>query len=141
MCPSYKVIDKKDIFFIIDLRQSTVSMSPSHRGQYTRIEIFQLFLYAFVMLVGTVGNGLVIQKFFIDRDQPGSRFALALGMIDLITSIWLPMGKIGQIVNKISGRVFSFPFGKVACYLRSFDASLFASSAWLLVAISLERIR
>ena len=134
-------IDKKYNFVILDLRQSPVSMSPSYRGPFTRTEIFQLSLYAFVILVGTVGNGLVIQKFFVDRDQPGSRFTLALGMLDLITSILIPMLVIGQIVNKTSDKTSSFPFGKVACYLTPFDLSLFAASAWLLVAISLERIR
>ena len=116
-------------------------MSPSYRRPFKRTEIFVLSLYAFVILVGTVGNGLVIQKFFVNRDKPGSRFVLVLAMIDMITSIWIPMIFIGEIVNKISERFFSFPFGKVACYLRLFRLSLFAASAWLLVAISLERIR
>ena len=128
-------------FLSSDLRQTPVSMSPSYRGPFTQTEIVLLFMYVFVLLVGTVGNGLVIKTFYANRDRPGSRYVLVLAMIDLITSIWIPLVNIGKIVTTISHNFSSWPFGKIACYLRLFEFSLPAASAWLLIAICLERVR
>ena len=116
-------------------------MTPSLRGPYTQTDIFLLFMYIAVFLVGTVGNAMVIQTFYANQDQPGSRFVLILAIVDVITCIWTPVIEIGRIVNNISHYAFLWPFGKVACYLQSFHVSLFFSSAWLLVAICLERMR
>ena len=116
-------------------------MSPSLREPFTRTEIFVLFMYVFVFLIGTVGNGMVIRIFYVNGDQLGSRYVLVLAFVDLITSIWIPANMVGIIVNKISDSNSPWPFGKVICYLRPFHFSLFAASAWLLVAICLERVR
>ena len=116
-------------------------MSPSYRDPFTRTEIFLLAMYVFVFLAGTVGNGMVIKVFYGNRDQPGSRYVLVLATVDLITSIWIPTTIIGVIVNKVFSAFTSWPFGKVICYLRPFEFSLGFASAWLLVAICLERIR
>ena len=124
----------------LDLRSSPVPMSPSLRGPFTHTEIFLLLIYVVVFLIGTVGNGLVIKAFYGNQEQPGSRFVLALAFIDFITSMGIPIQVIGNIVNKISDSVYSWPFGKVMCYLSPFW-TLSMASAWLLLAICLERIR
>ena len=116
-------------------------MSPLYRGPFTSFQYFLLSLYAFVILVGTVGNGMVIKTFYENRDQPGSRYVLVLAFVDFITSIWIPVMMIGLIVVQISDYIHLWPFGKVLCYLRPFGFSFFVVSSWLLVAICLERMR
>ena len=116
-------------------------MSPVYRAPFTQAEVLLLFMYVLVFLIGTVGNGVVIKIFYDNRDQPGSRCVLMLAIVDCISSIWIPVTMIGQIVSKISDYLDAWPFGKVMCYLRPFMLSLLAASAWLLVAICLERIR
>ena len=123
------------------LRQTPVSMSPSLRGPYTPTEQFLLFLNVLVFLIGTIGNGLLIRTFYVNRDEPGSRFVLILAIVDLITSVWIPVMAIGQIMHKVSHHTL-WPFGKVGCYiLKPFYFSLFIMSVWLLLAICLERVR
>ena len=116
-------------------------MSPSFRGPFTKVEMSLVSLNTFVFLVGIIGNAMVIKTFYAKRDQPGSRYVLVLAIVDLITSFWIPVIVVGVIINNISENFASWPFGKFVCYLQPTQFSLFATSAWLLVAICLERVR
>ena len=133
--------NSKPLSLLLDLRQTPIPMSLSLRVPFTQKEIFLLFMYVCVSLIGTVGNGMVIRTFHRKQDQPGSRFVLILAVVDCVTSIWIPVTMIGINVNKISDGIYSWPFGKKMCYLRPFEFSSFFASAWLLVAICLERSR
>ena len=116
-------------------------MSFTLRAPYTKTEKFLLALNVVVFVIGTIGNGWIIKRFYANRDEPGSRFVLALATVDLITSVWIPLMAIGVIMYDIYNHPL-WPFGKVGCYMmQPFFYSLFVISVWLLLAICLERVR
>ena len=116
-------------------------MSVSVKGPITAPEQFLLLLNAFIFLTGTIGNGVLIKKFYSNSVQAGSRFVLVLAVVDFITSIWIPLTMTGGIIINTIPYSTLWPFGKEACYFNTFQNALFYASSWLLVAICVERMR
>ena len=116
-------------------------MSVSVKGPFMAPEKFLLFLNAFVLLTGTLGNALLIKKFYANSVQSGSRFVLLLAAVDFVTSIWVPVVGFGSLmINTMPYNNF-WLFGKETCYFNVFQYLLFVTSSWLLVAICAERMR
>ena len=125
-------------FHIPDLNQSPISYKSSFRRPYTATDISHLTLFAFILASGTIGNALVIRSFIQVPDQPGSRFVIGLCVLDLMSSLLVP---INNFISKIyAGK--HWPLGKIGCFMMNpWVTPLFWASAWMLVAISLERAR
>ena len=110
---------------------------------YTTVEIIQLCVYAFTMLIGTIGNALVVKSFASENvlGRPGSRFVIVLGVIDFISSVWIPGLMIIDTIYA-NPRAFNYwPFGEITCRILYFYPFLTYATPWLLVAISVERAR
>ena len=115
-----------------------VDYSLSYRGPYLWEDYTQITLYAFICATGTFGNGMIVNSFLQSINKPGSRFVIALAALDLISSIWIPSLSVLDIVYDRD----HWPLGKAACViLRPWVSSAVYASAWLLVAISMERGR
>ena len=108
------------------------------RSPFQVHEIVQLCLYPLNALIGTVGNVLVIKNFASANSQgrPGSRFVIVLAAIDFVSSLWLPSYVLLHILNQ-----GFWPYGEKSCQMINFHHLLFYSTAWLILAISLERAR
>ena len=123
--------------FVLDLEEKPVNFKISFVGPHYKTAAW-ITIYGFIFIAGTIGNWLVIKSFLTKSAQPGCRFVVALALVDFISSIWIPLLNIVLALYK-SGH---WPLGKICCYiLRPFDISFMLASAWLLVAISLERAR
>ena len=121
---------------ISDLKKAPIAKPLSFRRAYTASDIAQLILYLFIFVSGTFGNIVVIHSFIRVSEKPGSRFVVALAAIDLITSVLSPSLNISIILYDY------FPWGKIGCKaMFPLTLSATVSSAWMLVAISLERAR
>ena len=106
------------------------------RRPYTASDAIQLILYLVIFLSGTIGNVIVIQSFVRTSEKPGSRFVVALALLDMITSMITPFQSI------IMTMYDDYPLGKEACAaIAPIQLTNVFASAWLLVVISLERAR
>ena len=120
-------------------------MSLALQKPLTSLQVMQLAFYSFVIVTGTIGNGWVIKMIYKDGTNPGSRFIIALALVDMISSIWVPFLWIHWIIYEFQGdqtTLIHWPYGKSLCLIMWpwFPSVLFAS-AWLLFCISLERTR
>ena len=123
-------------FVFLDLEVIPIGY-PFYRRPYNAHDVSQLSLYTFVFVSGTIGNAIVIRSFIGASDQPGSRFVVALATIDFLASVYVPFCNVMTIIS--DGHWF---LGEVGCFiLRPWLESSFSASAWILVAISLERAR
>ena len=126
----------KDVF-VLDLEEEPVNFKISFVGPHYHTAAW-ITVYGLIFITGTIGNGIVIKSFLAKSAQPGCRFVVALALVDLISSIWIPLINIVLALYKS----VHWPLGKICCYiLRPFGISFMFASAWLLVAISLERAR
>ena len=126
------------ILYILDLKVPPISYTIKFRRPYDSLDISKLLLYSFILVSGTIGNGMVIQAFLRSSGQPGSRFVVGLAVIDLVSSILIPLGNFILITFDHK----HWPFGKIGFFiLRPWKPSTFYASAWMLVSISLERAR
>ena len=115
-----------------------MSYPLSFRSPFTKEEISHTIIYSFIAVVGTIGNGLVIKSFLLSRDQPGSRFVIALAAVDFVTSILVPIRAFVDIAYGYN----HWPWGVTACLLiKPWPSAFVSASSWLLIAISLERMR
>ena len=134
-----------------------VPIPLSLRPPLLQDEIVLLTLYSFVFIVGTVGNGFVIHS-FASNTAAGSRFVVALAIVDLITSIWVPCERFLQMAyrfHNFEGRqslvsnleedyqdITHSPLSDSSCrFIHYCYPALFYASSWLLFAISCERLR
>ena len=124
------------------MRLEPIPLPYSLRKPYTTREIVSLTVYAFVFLSGTIGNGLVIKLFLTKVNIPGSRFVIVLAGVDLLASIWVPLYFISTLVFTFHDTLLHCPFGNVGCrVIKIWYSSMVYASAWLLVAICIERVR
>ena len=119
-----------------------LEFSLSKRPPFSIMDIISITLYSLAILIGTVGNVLVI-KFFATGDasnHPGSMFVIVLAVVDFISSIWVPLLQITRI-SYDAYHSSAWPLGETACrILRLYPLFQYATS-WLLLTISLERLR
>ena len=124
-------------------KEQAVLISLSARQPFEVMDIITILLYSLAILIGTIGNASVIKYFAFSNisDRPGSRFVVVLAGLDFFTSMLVP--SIYMITNMYYFEKFTHcPFGgTVYRSLIAFHPMLFYSSAWILVAISLERAR
>ena len=120
-----------------------VPISIFQRNGLSKQEIATIVLFSFVFLSGTCGNAFVIKSFATGRqsERAGSRFVIILAAVDIVASIWVPFYTITRVLFYFSP-IYHWPHGKLSCtIIRPLYRSTFYASAWLLVAISLERTR
>ena len=123
---------------------STTNISHNtQQTDYSKEHITLYVVYSLVLLFGAIGNAFVIYLFWSSkrRRQAGAAFVIALALTDLLSSILVPMyGFIMLVIQRTIFRTWSL--GSFACYiLPSLNAFFVTASAWLLTAISLERMR
>ena len=151
-CPGAIQWDDADLYWTEDeaiCKRNTIpyhkELTLSVRQPFTRREIIELFIASVILLVGTFGNGLVIKSFASGdaSKHPGSRFVIVLAFVDIISSIWNPTTiVIVDVVYFFSDAdIAVWPLGELACKIDFFRPLLDYSTAWLLLAISLERAR
>ena len=119
-----------------------VPWSLSVRPAFTVKDIVGLSFYSLLILLGTVGNVLVVNYFAFGNasDRPGSRFVVILAVVDFVSSIWVPVQFILRTLYR-SLTLRHWPFGKALCHIGLYYPILFSITPWLLVAISVERAR
>ena len=130
----------------LELKQDPVTISLSYRQSFTPSDITAITLYTLSLIAGTIGNGIVILSFIAKRNQPGMRFVVILAAVDMLSSIWVPLAFISNIVwrydDYYEGEFTHCPFGSIGCnFIHIGYVCMLYVSAWLLVAICLERMR
>ena len=131
-------LKKNPLCYISDRKKAAIAYSFYFHDPYSGADILKLTFYSFILASGTIGNGLVVKYFLRAPNQPGSRFVIGLAIIDFAASILLPLGNMPILLY---GRGH-WPFGKIACLItRLLNLPTFYASAWMLVAICLERAR
>ena len=148
-CPGAVEVKQDHLYWTEDKSVCNRSITPSPvpwslnvRQPFEIREIVGIILYSLNILVGTVGNALVVKHFAFGgaSGRPGSRFVIVLAGIDFTSSIWVPVSIIMYTLYYNP----SFPnwnFGETTCRITWFFYLLFCATAWLLLAISLERAR
>ena len=97
-------------------------------------------LRAIICFLGVVGNGAIIFVFSKRTGQAGTGFIIALAVTDLLTSINIPI--LATVQNEYLESKPYIRYGEVLCQLCSnVELVLISISIWLLVSISLERLR
>ncbi|KAL9984142.1 hypothetical protein ACROYT_G006405 [Oculina patagonica] len=104
---------------------------------FSAVEIIQLVLYFAIIVVGLVGNIMIVVT-LLGRQarRVGEYLILNLALTDLATcAISIPL----DLAERLSG---GFPFGSILCYLiYPFQTVLMAVSVITLLSMSLERHR
>ena len=118
-----------------------VNISPN----FNPITLTVLTGYCILVASGVVGNALVIKWFLPQRNAAGSKLVIALACTDLFTSILLPFVGIHNTISQALHSEYTWPkwfLGRALCHLMYGLPFVFMStSAWILVAISVERYR
>ena len=121
----------------LDMAHPAVPFQISFRRPYDIKAITQLLLYSLIFLLGTMGNGMVIKHFIRAQDRPGSRFVLSLAAVDFLSSILVPFTVIISVIYFPHS-----PLGHIGALITApWTLSTYFASAWMLVAVSLERTR
>ena len=104
-----------------------------------QLKIFLCMVYVLIFVFGVLGNASVIYclSIRVGSVKYGHGFIVALAVTDLLSSVAIPFVMINDLVWD-----FQWHFGSFCCAIlpRLNNVFLFAS-AWLLVAISIERLR
>ena len=103
-------------------------------------QICILTLCCLVFVFGTIGNVYVIKLFIKSEQNPGSRLVVALACIDIFSSLILPLNTVVNYVYN-PGKTLYWPFGEGVCYVVGYVDFVVPTSAWIMVAISMERYR
>lgn len=104
---------------------------------FSAIEIVQLLLYFAIILVGLVGNTMIVVTLLGRQTRRvGEYLILNLAITDFATcAISIPL----DLAERLSG---GFPFGSILCYMiYPFQTVLMAVSVITLLSMSLERHR
>ena len=131
-------------FLTLEIRQKTKKVFPySTSGwKFRPAQVGIIILCCATFLFGVIGNSFVIKQ-FIAPDQfsnSGSRLVVILAVIDILTSVLLPLDMIATYVYN-PGKTYYWPFGRFGCYAVVYAKCVIPASAWLMVLISLERYR
>ena len=103
-------------------------------------DFLRYILYTIILTVGGIGNVVVIHEFRMKTSQPGTGFIIALAFTDCFTSILSPL--LGIVQQDYLLKNANVPHGLVLCQLTwNTDPILICMSIWILVFISLERLR
>ena len=110
---------------------------------YALMQVSLVVLYSLVALLGTIGNTLVVKWFGEKnmRQKAGNKMVVVLAVNDFVSSIIVPFLRISYIIrlDDFSQKVV---LRKTLCYFAAgiMETFLIATS-WLLVAISVDRLR
>ena len=103
-------------------------------------DFLRYILYTIILTVGGIGNVVVIHEFRMKTSQPGTGFIIALAFTDCFTSILCPI--LGILQQDYLFKRSYVPHGLILCQFSwNTDAILISISIWILVSISLERLR
>ena len=117
-----------------------------HEMVFTFIDIILFLCYTVILVIGTLGNCAVIYWYGFTKTwkRMGSGLVVALGVTDLLSSLWIPFESFVWLVQvlKYPGQSPPYPFGELACrILPSLNWIFLNASSWILVAISFQRWR
>ena len=103
--------------------------------QKIALKLSMTIAYSLVMVVGLLGNILVVYFFGFTkkRKQSGSRLVISLAVIDTISSFVVPLHYINSF-HRLFGHA-------TICKFDAAEAGFLLASAWHLIAISMERFR
>ena len=102
-------------------------------------EIVQLIIYMIILVVGCVGNTLVILYFGFKKKvkQRFSYYLINLAFVDLLTSLFTPVHFIYTIISQHQWQI-----GLLACIgLSSLGPLTVNVSSWIITSIAIERHR
>ena len=108
--------------------RSYIKLQSSSEGNYTDEDIFLIISFSLILLVGSIGNSLVVSYFYVKkgpkRSIPDYLFS-CLAIIDIITSIFNPALYIMWILTHFKW-YFGYwtckllvPIGTIACSMSS----------------------
>ena len=160
-CPGAIEVQNESLYYTMDESVCNKSTRPQPapwslglRQPFDGRIIIAICVYPLNLLVGTVGNVLVIKYFSSEyaSGRAGSRFVAVLAGVDFISSIWVPTTVIvaalyyHPVISLFYwNKGFILPnnciFGEITCRVAQFYPLLFFATPWLLLAISLERAR
>ena len=105
------------------------------------LPLLQYILRGIVCCLGVVGNAIIIHVFSKKIHHASTGFVIALAGTDFLTSIKIPV--LVALQDKyLYGSHPYIRYGEILCLFSSnTDMILLSISIWLLVAISLERLR
>ena len=111
---------------------------------FSVLDIVLMVAYGFVVIFGTVGNGLVIKWFGMreKRKKSGNKLVVFLAANDFLASIFMPLLQIHSIAANALDPQRSWYLGRGLCHsLLGIILSLLYATSMLLIAISVERFR
>ena len=107
-----------------------------------KTNISLIVTYSIVILIGVIGNAIVISKFTTSerRKMAGSTMIVTLAVNDFFASIFVPLFQINDLTGQGNwNRVWHY--GHVLCiFLPGIQLVSITASSWILVAISFERL-
>ena len=120
--------------------------SRANASRFTVTSVSIIVCLCIILLLGTVGNGLVIKSFLKQTNTAGSKFVIALAISDFLNSIF---GPVRIMQNVISQSLHPTPtiwpvwfLGKTLCRaMYGVSPISLCVTSWILVAISSERYR
>ena len=125
--------------------EATSVSTGNNLKSFTFSDVAIISINCLVFFIGTPGNAYVIHKFAFTNKQyyAGSKFIVALALIDLLASLILPCYGIFRRMNEIlNNRHPVWHIGRFLCYLlNNLHALFLGTSSWCLVAIACVRFR
>ena len=124
---------------------SNITMnSQTHASQLKMLDYVLLSLYSMIVVIGVIGNILVIRWFSSDewKNRPGSFLVVVLAGNDLIASLVTSLNEMNLIVTDSINPPYIWYLGKGVCKcLNAFTYMFLLTTPWLLVAIATERFQ
>ena len=111
---------------------------------FDAVEVALLIFNGIVLTSGTVGNILVIRWFGTkeERKKAGNKLVVALAINDFLSSIFVPLFQIHNVIRLALDPPQAWYLGEVFCYLNfGLPVTFLMVTSFLLIAISVERFR
>ena len=118
--------------------------SQRYAVQLKVVDYVLLSLYSVLVVIGVIGNILVIRWFSSDewKNRPGSFLVVVLAGNDLIASLVTTLNEMNLIVTDSITPQYIWYLGRGMCKcLNAFTYMLLLTTPWLLVAIATERFQ